>query len=87
LCHLLEHARAFGSGTQAGFVFLTSKRDIPMHPSSTVGPAGQDECRVFRCVGTRLKGKMFELFAYGLCGRQEAWNEVLTDPSAETSCA
>jgi hypothetical protein len=69
------------------FVFLTSKRDIPMHPSSTVVPAGQDQCRMFRCVGTRLNCKMFELFAHGLCGRQEAWNEVLSDPTAETSCA
>ena len=37
--------------------------------------------------GGLVDGKMFELFAYGLCGRQEAWNEVLTDPTAETSCA
>jgi len=66
------------------FVFLTSKRDIPMHPSSTVVPAGRYECRAFHCVATRLKGKMFELFAHGLCGRPEAWNEVLTDPTAET---
>jgi hypothetical protein len=66
------------------FVFLTSKRDIPMHPTSTVVPAGRDECRAFRCVGTRLKGKMFELFAYGLCGRPEAWSNMLTDPTAET---
>jgi len=66
------------------FIFLTSKRDIPMHSSSTIVPAGRDECRQFRCVGTRLKGKMFELFAYGLCSRPEAWNEVLTDLTADT---
>ena len=71
-------------GAKQRFVFLTSKRDIPMHPSSTAVPAGREECRAFRCVGTRLKGKMFELFAQGLCRRPEAWNEVLTDPSAGT---
>jgi hypothetical protein len=27
---------------------------------------------------------MFELFAYGLCGSPEAWNEVLADPTAKT---
>jgi hypothetical protein len=63
------------------FVFLTSKREIPMHPSSTVVSAGRDECRAFHAVATRLKGKMFELFASGLCGRPEVWNEVLTDPT------
>jgi hypothetical protein len=71
-------------GPKQRLVFLTSKREIPIHPSSTVVPAGQDECRASRCVGTRLKGKMFELFAQGLCRRPEAWNEVLTDPTAGT---
>jgi hypothetical protein len=31
-----------------------------------------------------LKGKMIELFAYGLSGKPEAWTELLTDPTAET---
>ncbi len=66
------------------FIFLTSKREISMHSSSTIVPAGKDECRAFHCVGTRLKGKMFELFAYGLCGRPDAWNALMFDPTAET---
>ena len=37
-----------------------------------------------RCWISDPQGKMFELFAHGLCRRPEAWNEVLTDPTAET---
>jgi len=63
------------------FVFLTSQRDIPMHSSSTIISAGDNETRAFHTIATRLKGKMFELFAYGLCGKPDMWNEVLADPT------
>jgi hypothetical protein len=82
--YLLSTHPPLVSTSNQRFIFLTSKRDIPMHPNSTIVPAGRDECRQFHCAGTRLKGKMFELFAYGLCGRPETWNDVLTDPSAKT---
>jgi hypothetical protein len=68
-------------GTQR-LIFLTSNRNLPFHPSSTIVPAGREETR-FGAGLVALKGKMFELFAYGLCGRPEAWNEVVTDPTAD----
>lgn len=64
-------------------IFLAPNAKLPFHPNATIVPAGLEETR-FGAGLTALKGKMFELFAYGLCGRPEAWNEVLTDPTAET---
>jgi hypothetical protein len=64
-------------------IFLTSNTNLPFHPSSTFVPAGLEETR-FGAGLVALKGKMFELFACGLCRRPEAWSEVLTDPTAET---
>ena len=64
-------------------IFLASNAKLPFHPNATVVPAGLEETR-FGAGLVALKGKMFELFAYGLCRRPEAWNEVLSDPTAET---
>ena len=64
-------------------IFLAPNAKLPFHPSATIVPAGLEETR-FGAGLVALKGKMFELFAHGLCGRPEAWNEVLTDPTAET---
>jgi len=64
-------------------IFLASNAKLPFHPNATIVPAGLEETR-FGAGLVALKGKMFELFAYGLCGRPEAWNNVLTDPTAET---
>lgn len=64
-------------------IFLAPNAKLPFHQDSTIVPAGLDETQ-FGAGLVALKGKMFELFAYGLCGRPEAWNEVLTDPTAET---
>ena len=69
-------------GTQR-LIFLASNAKLPFHPNATIVPAGLQETR-FGAGKMTVKGKMFELFAYGLCGRPEAWNEVLTDPTAET---
>jgi hypothetical protein len=63
-------------------IFLAPNTSPPFHPDVTIVPAGLKETR-FGAGLVALKGKMFELFAYGLCGRPEAWNEVLTDPTAE----
>ncbi len=45
-------------GPEQRFVFLTSKRDIPMHPSSTVVPVGRT-CRTMNAVLLRF-GSLFE---------------------------
>jgi|HubBroStandDraft_2_1064218.scaffolds.fasta_scaffold21672_4 hypothetical protein len=70
-------------GDTQRLIFLTSNTNLPFHPSSTIVPAGLQETR-FGAGLVALKGKMFELFAYGLCRRPKAWKEVLTDPTAET---
>ncbi len=64
-------------------IFLAPNAKLPFHPDATIVPAGLEETR-FGAGLVALKGKMFELFAYGLCGRRDAWNDVLTDPTAET---
>jgi hypothetical protein len=65
------------------FIFLAPNANLPFHPNATVVPAGLEETR-FGAGLVALKGKMFELFAHGLCDRPEAWNEVLSDPTAQT---
>jgi len=70
-------------GVNQRLIFLAPNAKLPFHQNSTIVPAGLQETR-FGAGLVALKGKMFELFAYGLCGRPEAWNEVLTDPTAET---
>ena len=70
------------SATQR-LIFLAPNAKLPFHPDATIVPAGLEETR-FGAGLVALKGKMFELFAYGLCRRPEAWSEVLTDPTAET---
>jgi hypothetical protein len=64
-------------------IFLASNAKLPFHPNATVVPAGLEATR-FGAGLVALKGKMFELFAYGLCGRPDAWNTLLSDPTAET---
>lgn len=64
-------------------IFVTSNAKLPFHSNATLVPAGSQETR-FGAGLVALKGKMFELFAHGLCCRPEAWNEVLTDPTAQT---
>lgn len=64
-------------------IFLAPNAKLPFHPNATIVPAGLGETR-FGAGLTALKGKMFERFAHALCGRPEAWSEVLTDPTAET---
>jgi hypothetical protein len=60
------------------FVFFSSNLRIPFDPDSTVIPAGKGETR-FGAGMVSLKGKMFELFAYGLCSNPEMWTHVLAD--------
>jgi hypothetical protein len=62
-------------------IYLASNAKLQFHPNATIVPAGLNETR-FGAALVALKGKMFELFAQGLCRRPEAWNEVLTDPTA-----
>jgi hypothetical protein len=81
--YLLSTHLPVESGDSQRFIFLTSNTNLPFHPSSTIVPAGLQETR-FGAGLVALKGKMFELFAYGLCQRPEAWKGVLTDPTAET---
>lgn len=70
-------------GENQRLIFLAPNAKLPFHPNATVVPAGLEETR-FGAGLVALKGKMFELFAYGLSGRPEAWREVLFDPTAET---
>lgn len=79
---LSTHPPIAPNGTQR-LIFLAPNAKLPFHQNATIVPAGLEETR-FGAGLTALKGKMFELFAYGLCSRPEAWNEVLTDPTAET---
>jgi hypothetical protein len=60
------------------FIFFTSNRHLPFHPNSTVVPAGKNETK-FGAGIVALKGKLFELFAYGLCASPAMWTQVLTD--------
>jgi hypothetical protein len=70
-------------GLNQRLIFLAPNAKLPFSPNATVVPAGLEETR-FGAGLVALKGKIFELFAHGLCGRPETWNEVLTDPTAET---
>jgi hypothetical protein len=81
--YLLSTHLSVEPGDTQRLIFLTSNTNLPFHPSSTIVPAGLQETR-FGAGLVALKGKMFELFAYGLCRRPRAWKEVLTDPTAET---
>lgn len=69
--------------TTQRLIFLAPNRKLPFHRNATIVPAGLEETRFGAGLMT-LKGKMFELFAYGLCDRPEAWSEVLADPTAGT---
>jgi hypothetical protein len=81
--YLLSTRLPVESGDTQRLIFLTSNTNLPFHPSSTIVPAGLQEMR-FGAGLVALKGKMFELFAYGLCQRPEAWKGMLTDPTAGT---
>ncbi len=70
-------------GQNQRLIFLAPNSKLPFHQNSAVVPAGLEETR-FGAGLVALKGKMFELFASGLCARPEAWSEVLTDPTAAT---
>jgi hypothetical protein len=78
---LSTHPPVAPNGTQR-LIFLAPNAELPFHPNATVVPAGLQETR-FGAGLVALKGKMFELFAYGLCGKPEAWNEVVNDPTEE----
>jgi hypothetical protein len=79
---LSTHPPVVADATQR-LIFLAPNAKLPFHPNATVVPAGLQETR-FGAGLVALKGKMFELFAHGLCSRPEAWNEVLSDPTAGT---
>ena len=79
---LSTHLPVAPTGTQR-LIFLAPNAKLPFHPNATIVPAGLEETR-FGAGLVALKGKMFELFAYGLCRRPDAWNEVVSDPTAET---
>lgn len=70
-------------GVNQRLIFLAPNAKLPFHQDSTIIPAGLEETRFWTGL-VALKGKMFELFAYGLSGRPEAWNEIFTDPTAGT---
>lgn len=78
---LSTHPPIAPNGTQR-LIFLAPNAKLPFHPNATVVPVGLQETR-FGAGLVALKGKMFELFAYGLCSKPEAWNEVVNDPTAE----
>lgn len=63
------------------FVFFTSNRHLQFHPDSTVVPAGKNETR-FGAGIVALKGKMFELLAYGLCANPGMWTRLLSDKTS-----
>jgi len=65
------------------FIFFSSASSLALSPELTIIPAGNTERR-FGAVLTALKGKMFELFAAGLCLRPELWGQVLSDGSSRT---
>ena len=64
-------------------VFFTSNRNVPFTSDSTIVPAGKAETR-FGAGTVALKGRMFELFAAGLCHRTEMWDSVCSDGSPRT---
>jgi len=70
-------------GVNQRLIFLATNAKLAFHQNSTIVPAGLEETR-FGAGLVALKGKMFELFAQGLCRRSKAWNEVLTDPTPGT---
>jgi hypothetical protein len=70
-------------GATQRLIYLAPNAKLQFHPNATVVPAGLEETR-FGAGLVALKAKMFELFAYGLCGRPDAWNDLLIDPTAET---
>jgi hypothetical protein len=63
-------------------IFLAPRTSLPSCPDATIVPAGLEETR-YGAGLVALEGKMFELFAYGLCSRPDGWNEVVTDLTAE----
>lgn len=65
------------------FIFFTSTSTFPLSSDLTIIPAGKAETR-FGAGTVALKGKMFELFATGLCRRPEMWENVLSDGSSRT---
>ncbi len=65
------------------FVFFTSNLRTPFAPDSALVPAGRSETR-FGAGTVALKGKMFELFAHGLCENPEMWTHVLADKTPAT---
>jgi len=65
------------------FAFFTSNLNLPFDAAATIVPAGKSETR-FGAGLVALKGKMFELFAYGLCANPELWNLFLADKTPAT---
>jgi len=76
--YLLSMHPPLVSAQQQRLIFFTSNLRIPFDADSTVVPAGKSETR-FGAGLVALKGKMFELFAYGLCAKPEMWPRVLAD--------
>ena len=70
-------------GRNQRFVFFTSNQQIPFDPNSTVIAAGKSETR-FGSGLVALKGKMFELFAHGLCANPEMWSAFLADKTSKS---
>lgn len=64
-------------------VFFTSDLKLPFNPNSIRIPAGPMETR-FGAGITALKGKMFELFALGLCGAPEMWDKLISGNAEHT---
>jgi hypothetical protein len=61
------------------FVFFTSNVGLAFHSNSTIVPAGRQEATRFGAATVALKGKMFKLFALGLCGAPEMWGKLISD--------
>lgn len=76
--YLLSTHPPLVSDQQHRLIFFTSNLRIPFDANSTVVPAGRSETR-FGAGLVALKGKMFELFAHGLCANPEMWTRVLDD--------
>lgn len=64
-------------------IYFTSNSKLRFGARSIVVPAGKPETR-FGAGTVALKGKMFELFAYGLAKTPAAWRRVLLDPTPKT---
>jgi hypothetical protein len=64
-------------------IFLTSEPKAKIDSRATVVPAGRSETR-FGAGTVALKGRMFQLFAKGLCAFPKMWPKLVADKTPTT---